>query len=59
LALSLINTLEEVTPGEVQLLQSFILNDHNARSYNNFLSLLKSIFNKAVEWDVIKQNPIK
>lgn len=54
-----IKYLEEVNPGKIQLFQSFILTDHNARSYNNFLTLLKSIFNKAVEWGVIKENLIK
>jgi len=54
-----IKYLEKITPGEIQLFQSFILTEHNARTYNNFVSLLKSILNKAVEWGVIKENPIK
>jgi hypothetical protein len=51
--------LEEITPGQIQLFQTFILSDHNARTYNNFLNLLKSILNKAVEWGILKSNPIK
>jgi integrase len=54
-----IKNLEDINPGEIQLFQTFIMADHNARSYNNFLNLLKSILNKAVEWGVIKSNPIK
>ena len=58
-ALKGIRNLEEITPGEIQLFQAFILTDHNARSYNNFLNLLKSMLNKGVEWGIIKTNPIK
>jgi len=54
-----IRFLEEINPGEIQLFQAFIMADHNARSYNNFLNLLKSMLNKAVEWGVIKSSPIR
>jgi integrase len=54
-----IKHLEDITPGEIQLFQTFIMADHNARSYNNFINLLKSMLNKAVEWGVIKSSPIK
>ncbi|UCE65677.1 MAG: site-specific integrase [Candidatus Zixiibacteriota bacterium] len=54
-----IRNLKEITPGEIQLFQAFILIDHNARSYNNFLNLLKSMLNKGVEWGLIENNPIK
>ena len=53
-----IKYLEEITPGEIQLFQVFMMTDHNSRSYNNFLNLLKSMLNKAVEWGIIKSNPI-
>lgn len=53
-----IKYLEEISPGEIQLFQAFIMADHNSRSYNNFLNLLKSMLNKAVEWGIIKSNPI-
>jgi len=54
-----IKFLEEITPGHIQQFQSFIRSDRNERTYNNFLNLLKSILNKAVEWEVIKLNPIR
>ncbi len=54
-----IKHIESITPGEIQLFQSFVMQDHNARSYNNYLGLLKSMLNKAVEWGIIDSNPIK
>jgi integrase len=54
-----IKSLEEITPGELQKFQAFILLNHNARTYNNFLGLLRAMLNKAVEWDLISANPIK
>ncbi|MCD6162839.1 MAG: tyrosine-type recombinase/integrase [candidate division Zixibacteria bacterium] len=54
-----IKFLEEISPSKIQQFQIFILSDYNKRLYNNFLTLLKSMLNKAVEWEIIKGNPIK
>ena len=51
--------IEQITLGELQLFQSFILTTHNARTYNNFFGLLRAMLNKAVEWGLIASNPIK
>lgn len=51
--------IDQITLGELQLFQSFILSSRSGRTYNNFFGLLRAMINKAVEWGLVEANPLK
>ncbi|MEE9553402.1 MAG: tyrosine-type recombinase/integrase [candidate division Zixibacteria bacterium] len=51
--------IDQITLGELQLFQSFILSSRSGRTYNNFFGLLRAMMNKAVEWGLVDANPLK
>ncbi len=52
--------LSAIMPMHIEEFRSSLLKgDLTPKSINNCLDLLRSIFNKAVEWDMLKQSPFK
>jgi integrase len=50
--------LIEIRPVIIQEYQVDYLEKHSNKSWNLLLGLVKSMLNKAVEWDIIESNPI-
>lgn len=53
-----IRTLMEITPALVEGFQSEYMAGHSRRSWNLLLSVVKTMLNKAVLWNMIQFNPI-
>lgn len=53
-----ISKLSQISPGIVQELQAEYLQSHSKKSWNSLLGILKTMLNRAVEWDVINYNSI-
>lgn len=51
--------LTEITPLLIYDFQAEYLASRSRSSWNHMLTLIKSILNKAIEWQIIENNPIK
>lgn len=53
-----IRHLASITPAVVDSFRTEVLEGRKPKTIKNYISFLKSALNKAVEWDLIDQNPI-
>jgi integrase len=53
-----INRLLEIRPGFMQEFQAIYIPGHSRKSWNNLLGVIKTMLNRAVEWEVIEFNPV-
>ncbi|MEA2011749.1 MAG: tyrosine-type recombinase/integrase [Verrucomicrobiota bacterium] len=52
-------SLSTITTRDVQAFINKLKNDMSASSSNRFLSLMKRMFNLAIQWEFVEQNPCK
>jgi integrase len=50
--------LPDITPGVIARFQAEYMKTHSRKTWNNLLTLLKTIINRAVDWGLISHNPI-
>ena len=53
-----ISSINEISPSIVDEFFTVVLNDKKPKTKNNYLGLLKTALNKAVEWNLIEKIPI-
>jgi len=53
-----IDRLLQIRPGFLQEFQSLYIPGHSRKSWNNLLGVIKTMLNRAVEWEVIEFNPV-
>lgn len=54
-----VEKLQDVQPGHVEEFFSTRLRNHAPKTRKNYLTILKTCFNKAVEWGVLDGNPVR
>jgi integrase len=53
-----IRHLANITPGSIDEFRVTVLKGKKPKTVKNYITLLKTALNKAVEWDIIEHNPI-
>lgn len=50
--------IQDITPSLLEEFVSFVIPNHKPKTKRNYITLLKTMMNKAVEWELIVSNPI-
>jgi integrase len=53
-----IKYIQEVTPSVLEDFLSMVIPNHKPKTRKNYITLLKTVLNKAVEWKLILSNPV-
>jgi integrase len=53
-----ITNINQISPSTIDEFFTVVLNDKKPKTKKNYLGLLKTALNKAVEWNLIEKNPI-